>query len=100
MNTQVVFITGALTGIGRAVAVIFSQQGAHVLCPVVEIKSKWTVNTVLRAIADSSHQPRRGLPRRERKRAPPFGRRGEATLAQLMRGIPYPRLEYVFRGSE
>src|SRR5580704_17355426 len=31
MNTQVVLITGALTGIGRAVAVIFAQEGAHVV---------------------------------------------------------------------
>jgi NAD(P)-dependent dehydrogenase (short-subunit alcohol dehydrogenase family) len=31
MNKQVVLITGALTGIGRAAAVIFAQQGAHVV---------------------------------------------------------------------
>ncbi len=30
MNTQVVLITGALTGIGRAAAVIFAQGGARV----------------------------------------------------------------------
>jgi NAD(P)-dependent dehydrogenase (short-subunit alcohol dehydrogenase family) len=32
MNTQVVLITGALTGIGRAAALTFAQEGAH---PVV-----------------------------------------------------------------
>ena len=31
MNTQVVLITGALTGIGRAAAIAFAQEGAHVI---------------------------------------------------------------------
>jgi NAD(P)-dependent dehydrogenase (short-subunit alcohol dehydrogenase family) len=31
MSDQVVLITGALTGIGRAAAVVFAQQGAHVV---------------------------------------------------------------------
>jgi NAD(P)-dependent dehydrogenase (short-subunit alcohol dehydrogenase family) len=31
MSSPVVLITGALTGIGRAAAVIFAQQGAHVV---------------------------------------------------------------------
>jgi NAD(P)-dependent dehydrogenase (short-subunit alcohol dehydrogenase family) len=31
MSDQVVLITGALTGIGRASAVLFAQQGAHVM---------------------------------------------------------------------
>jgi len=31
MSDQVVLITGALTGIGRAVAVIFAQEGAHIV---------------------------------------------------------------------
>jgi len=31
MNTQVVLITGALRGIGRAAAIAFSQDGAHVV---------------------------------------------------------------------
>src|SRR6201987_4619873 len=31
MSDQVVLITGALTGIGRASAVLFAQQGAHVV---------------------------------------------------------------------
>src|SRR6202045_4256581 len=31
MSDQVVLITGALTGIGRAAAVIFAQEGAHVV---------------------------------------------------------------------
>jgi NAD(P)-dependent dehydrogenase (short-subunit alcohol dehydrogenase family) len=31
MNTQVVLITGALTGIGRATAVVFAQEGAHLV---------------------------------------------------------------------
>src|SRR3984893_13336375 len=31
MNSPVVLITGALTGIGRAAAIIFSQEGAHIV---------------------------------------------------------------------
>jgi NAD(P)-dependent dehydrogenase (short-subunit alcohol dehydrogenase family) len=31
MNTQVVLITGALTGIGRAAAIAFAQVGAQVV---------------------------------------------------------------------
>src|SRR6266849_9488175 len=31
MNSPVVLITGALTGIGRAAALIFAQEGAHVV---------------------------------------------------------------------
>ena len=31
MSDQVVLITGALTGIGRAAAVIFAQEGAHIV---------------------------------------------------------------------
>jgi NAD(P)-dependent dehydrogenase (short-subunit alcohol dehydrogenase family) len=31
MNSPVVLITGALTGIGRAAAIIFAQEGAHVV---------------------------------------------------------------------
>ena len=31
MNTQVVLITGALSGIGRAAAIAFAQDGAHVV---------------------------------------------------------------------
>src|SRR5277367_6325810 len=31
MNTQLVLITGALTGIGRAAAVVFAQEGARVV---------------------------------------------------------------------
>jgi len=31
MNTQVVLITGALTGIGRAAAIVFAQDRAHVV---------------------------------------------------------------------
>src|SRR6266404_3681825 len=31
MNSQVVLITGALTGIGRAAAIIFAQEGAHIV---------------------------------------------------------------------
>src|ERR1700692_4924040 len=31
MSSPVVLITGALTGIGRAAAVIFAQEGAHVV---------------------------------------------------------------------
>ena len=31
MSTPVVLITGALTGIGRAAAVIFAQEGAHIV---------------------------------------------------------------------
>jgi NAD(P)-dependent dehydrogenase (short-subunit alcohol dehydrogenase family) len=31
MSSPVVLITGALTGIGRAAAIIFAQQGAHIV---------------------------------------------------------------------
>ena len=31
MSSPVVLITGALTGIGRAAAIIFAQEGAHVV---------------------------------------------------------------------
>ena len=36
MSSPVVLITGALTGIGRAAAIIFAQEGAHLLCLGVE----------------------------------------------------------------
>jgi len=38
MNTQVVLITGALTGIGRAAAIAFAQDGAHVVVSVAGTK--------------------------------------------------------------
>jgi NAD(P)-dependent dehydrogenase (short-subunit alcohol dehydrogenase family) len=31
MSTPVVLITGTLTGIGRAAALIFAQEGAHIV---------------------------------------------------------------------
>ncbi|MDQ1473762.1 MAG: short chain dehydrogenase [Bryobacterales bacterium] len=31
MSSHVVLITGALTGIGRAAAIIFAQEGAHIV---------------------------------------------------------------------
>ena len=31
MSDQVVLITGALTGIGRAAAIIFAQEGARIV---------------------------------------------------------------------
>ncbi len=31
MKNPVVLITGALTGIGRAAAIIFAQEGAHIV---------------------------------------------------------------------
>src|SRR3981081_4728463 len=31
MSSPVVLITGALTGIGRAAAIIFAQEGAHIV---------------------------------------------------------------------
>jgi NAD(P)-dependent dehydrogenase (short-subunit alcohol dehydrogenase family) len=34
MSNQVVLVTGALTGIGRATALAFAQTGAHVMDPV------------------------------------------------------------------
>ena len=38
MKNKVVLITGALTGIGRAAAVIFAQEEHMLFCLVVEIK--------------------------------------------------------------
>jgi hypothetical protein len=38
MSDQVVLITGALTGIGRAAAIIFAQEGHELLCLAVETK--------------------------------------------------------------
>ena len=38
MSSPVVLITGALTGIGRAAAIIFAQEGAHI---VVVPPSQW-----------------------------------------------------------
>jgi len=40
MSSPVVLITGALTGIGRAAAVIFAQEEQRLLYPVVEIKKE------------------------------------------------------------
>jgi len=36
MSSPVVLITGALTGIGRAAAIIFAQEGAHIVVSGVE----------------------------------------------------------------
>ena len=37
MNTQVVLITGGLTGIGRATAVAFAKKGAKVVVSPVAV---------------------------------------------------------------
>jgi len=34
MSTQVVLVTGGLTGVGRAAAVAFAKKGAKVVSPV------------------------------------------------------------------
>jgi len=50
MQTPVVLITGALTGIGRATAVIFAQQGAHVIVSGRREKAGQALVAELRAL--------------------------------------------------
>jgi NAD(P)-dependent dehydrogenase (short-subunit alcohol dehydrogenase family) len=50
MQTPVVLITGALTGIGRATAVIFAQQGAHVIVSGRREKEGQALVAALRAL--------------------------------------------------
>jgi len=50
MKTPVVLITGALTGIGRATAVIFAQQGAHVIVSGRREKAGQALVAELRAL--------------------------------------------------
>ena len=50
MKTPVVLITGALTGIGRATAVIFAQQGAHVIVSGRREKEGQALVAALRAL--------------------------------------------------
>ena len=50
MQTPVVLITGALTGIGRATAVMFAQQGAHVIVSGRREKEGQALVAALRAL--------------------------------------------------
>jgi NAD(P)-dependent dehydrogenase (short-subunit alcohol dehydrogenase family) len=50
MSDQVVLITGALTGIGRATAVIFAQQGAQVIVSGRRDKEGQELAAALRAV--------------------------------------------------
>jgi NAD(P)-dependent dehydrogenase (short-subunit alcohol dehydrogenase family) len=50
MNTQVVLITGALTGIGRATAVLFAQEGARVVVSGRRDKEGQDLATELQAL--------------------------------------------------
>src|SRR3984885_6345147 len=50
MSDQVVLITGALTGIGRASAVLFAQQGAHVMVSGRRDKEGQNLVAALRAL--------------------------------------------------
>src|SRR5216683_2897409 len=50
MQTPVVLITGALTGIGRATAVTFAQQGAHVIVSGRREKEGQALVAALRAL--------------------------------------------------
>jgi NAD(P)-dependent dehydrogenase (short-subunit alcohol dehydrogenase family) len=50
MNKQVVLITGALTGIGRAAAIAFAQDRAHVVVSVRRDKEGQELAAELQAL--------------------------------------------------
>ena len=51
LKDKVVLITGAGQGIGRASAVFFAREGAHVI--VNDIEEEWAVNTAQHIQAES-----------------------------------------------
>ena len=55
MSSPVVLITGALTGIGRAAAIIFAQEGAHVVVSGRRDKEGQELVAELQATRSGSH---------------------------------------------
>ena len=63
MNTRVVLITGALTGIGRATGLAFAREGAHLVVSGRRDDAGNALATELRALgveAEYICEPRRG----------------------------------------
>ena len=99
MNTQVVLITGGLTGIGRATAIAFAQQGAHVVVSgrrdeegqqlVTELRSKGAEAEFIRADVRREEDVRNLIDKTVER----YGRLDVAVNTAGTEGVPGPVME-------
>jgi len=99
MNTQVVLITGGLTGIGRATALAFAKEGAHVVVSgrhdeegqklVSEIRKNGAEAEFIRADVRSEEDVRNPIDKTVER----FGRLDAAVNAAGTEGVPGPITE-------